>query len=152
MYSAVHERMGSRRMRGSRPPRRPPRQTSHTRTKQVAMRVCSVHGCPEVYPRDEGTRCARHRAIADRARGTAHQRGYTSKGHQNFRREVLHRDPVCVICHLRLSTIADHYPHSRRELIELAMNPDDPTRGRGLCKPCHDRHTATEQPGGWHTP
>ena len=114
------------------------------------MRVCSVHGCGEIYPRHEGTRCATHRAEADRRRGTATERGYTSKGHQAFRRAVISADPVCVACRLRPSTIADHYPHSRKELIELSLNPNDPAYGRGLCKPCHDRETAANQPGGWN--
>jgi len=116
------------------------------------MRVCSVHGCPEVYPKHEGTRCGRHRALADRARGTAHQRGYTSRGHQEFRRQVLHRDPVCVACHIKVSTVADHHPHSRRELVELGLNPNDPQHGRALCASCHGTATAAGQPGGWYTP
>ena len=114
------------------------------------MRVCSVSGCPEIYPTSEGSRCHRHRAEADRRRGTATERGYTSKGHAAFRRAVISADPVCVACHLRPSTVADHYPHSRRELIELGLNPNDPQYGRGLCKSCHDRETAANQPGGWN--
>lgn len=114
------------------------------------MRVCSVHGCPELYPATEGSRCPRHRADADKARGTATQRGYNSQGHQHFRRTVIHRDPVCVACNIAITTVADHYPHSRKELIELGLDPNDPQYGRGLCKPCHDSETAANQPGGWH--
>jgi 5-methylcytosine-specific restriction enzyme A len=113
------------------------------------VRVCSVHGCPELYPSTEGSRCRRHRRQADRARGTAAQRGYNSSGHERFRAEVLHRDPICVACGLAESTVADHHPRSRRELIALDLDPNDPEHGRGLCKPCHDRATAEHQPGGW---
>lgn len=112
------------------------------------MRVCSVPGCPTIYPRAEGTRCATHRRKADRARG---DRGYSTKGHRTFRTHVIQRDPICVLCNLAPSTIADHHPHSRKELIELRLNPNDPRYGRGLCKTCHDRETARNQPGGWNT-
>ena len=113
------------------------------------MRVCSVHGCPTIYPTSEGSRCPEHRAEADKARGTAHERGYTGRGHQAFRNAVLTRDPICVLCHIAFSTVADHYPQSRKELIDLGLNPNDPQYGRGLCKPDHDRETAQNQPGGW---
>lgn len=111
------------------------------------MRVCSVSGCPEIYPSSEGSRCHAHRRQADRARGN---RGYGTKGHQGFRAAVIRRDPICVLCHVRPSTVADHHPHSRRELIDSRLDPNDPRRGRGLCKPCHDAETARNQPGGWH--
>lgn len=93
------------------------------------------------------SRCLTHRREASNARGN---RGYSTKGHQTFRRAVLTRDPICVLCHQRISTIADHYPHSRRALEEAGLNPNDPNRGRGLCKPCHDSETAHNQPGGFN--
>lgn len=111
------------------------------------MRVCSVPGCPTIYPRTEGTRCAEHRRQADRTRGN---RGYATKGHRTFRTAVIRRDPICVICNIAAATVADHHPRSRKELIALGMNPNDPRHGRGLCKKCHDRSTAREQPGGWN--
>lgn len=115
------------------------------------MKVCNVHGCPELF-NGPGGRCPTHTRQADRGRGTPTQRGYTSAGHQQFRGDVLTRDPICTNCHQAFSTIADHYPRSRRELIELHLNPNDPQYGRGLCKPCHDHSTAQHQPGGWNTP
>lgn len=114
------------------------------------MRVCSVSGCPTIYPRTEGSKCAHHRREADKARGTATERGYNTRGHQEFRRQVLHRDPVCVACNVAPSTDADHYPHDRRELIRLGLNPNDPNNGRGLCHSCHSKATAANQPGGWN--
>jgi 5-methylcytosine-specific restriction protein A len=116
----------------------------------MPMRVCSVTGCGTIYDNAQGSRCAAHRVEADRARGTASQRGYTGAGHRAFRTAVLHRDPICVQCRAAPSTVADHHPLSRRELIARGMNPNDPANGRGLCKPCHDRETAHHQPGGWH--
>jgi 5-methylcytosine-specific restriction enzyme A len=49
-----------------------------------------------------------------------------------------------------VSVVADHYPLSRRELIDQGLDPDDPGRGRGLCKRCHDTETAQRQPGGFN--
>ena len=113
------------------------------------MRVCSMPGCPTLYD-DTQSRCPTHRRQADRGRGTATQRGYTSAGHQAFRRAVLTRDPICVICHKALSTVADHYPLSRRELEAKGLDPNDPNAGRGLCVPCHNTETSQHQPGGWN--
>ena len=115
---------------------------------QVTMRICSVPGCPEIYPGDD-SRCPSCRKQGDRARGTATERGYTSRGHQIFRRIVLERDPICVECRVRPSTVADHYPHSRRDLLDAGLNPNDPRYGRGLCLPCHSRETTKHQPGGF---
>ena len=66
---------------------------------------------------------------------------------------MLTRDPLCVIC-LRagrtvVSTVADHWPVDRRELVARGMDPDDPSGGRGLCASCHGKETAIHQPGGW---
>jgi 5-methylcytosine-specific restriction protein A len=49
------------------------------------------------------------------------------------------------------STVADHYPRDKRELQALGLDDNDPRYGRGLCKTCHDKHTAQAQPGGWNT-
>ncbi len=114
------------------------------------MRVCSVPGCPRLYPAAEGSRCREHRRRAERARGSATERGYTSSGHLAFRAVVLARDPICVECDLAESTVADHYPLSRVELIARGMNPNDPKHGRGLCLRCHSIQTAHNQPGGWN--
>ncbi len=82
--------------------------------------------------------------------GPAH-RGY-GKAHRNeFREQVLAREPFCRLCHAP-STDADHWPRSRRELEAAGADPNDPRHGRGLCRPCHSAETAVNQPGGWHTP
>lgn len=121
-----------------------------------ALKTCPVPGCPELVT---SGRCANHEQQADRRRGTRHQRGY-SKAHTNrFRPGVLKRNPLCVCTDqthghgtecLRPSTVADHWPLSKRELQVQGMDDNDPEHGRGLCKPCHDRHTSTAQPGGWN--
>jgi 5-methylcytosine-specific restriction protein A len=111
-----------------------------------ALKVCPTNGCGTLT---NGGRCGSCTAAADRLRGTAAERGYASRGHQHFRRVVLRRDPICVLCDLHASTVADHYPTSRRDLLAAGLNPNDPSRGRGLCKHCHDTETARHQPGGW---
>jgi 5-methylcytosine-specific restriction protein A len=114
-----------------------------------ARKPCSVPGCPEIIEPGR-SRCPAHDRQADRDRGTAAERGYNSRGHQRFRQAVLAADPVCVECRQRWSTVADHWPRSRRELIDAGLDPNDPRYGRGLCKPCHDRSTGRAQPGGWN--
>jgi 5-methylcytosine-specific restriction protein A len=121
-----------------------------------ALRVCSVSGCPNLTPQG---RCDTHRAQAEGTRGTSRQRGYGRTHQARFRPQVLKRDPLCVCqtaghghtgpC-LAPSTVADHHPLSRRDLVARGMDADDPRHGRGLCAPCHNRETATRQPGGWH--
>lgn len=128
--------------------------------KPCACTGCPVHlgqPCPEIVP--SGTsRCEQCTSQAEAKRGTARQRGY-GKGHQAFRRGVLARDPYCVcddVSHghrarcLAVATVADHWPRSRRELVAAGENPNDPKRGRGLCKRCHDKSTAELQPAGWN--
>lgn len=93
------------------------------------------------------SRCEGCDRAADRARG---DRGYGSRGHRLFREAVLARDPMCKVCGRAWSTVADHHPIARRDLVDMGRDPDDPSAGRGLCKGCHDRETARLQPGGWN--
>lgn len=111
------------------------------------LRVCTVPRCPNLT---KGGYCAQHRREADQARGTAAQRGYGGRHRSRFRAGVLQRNPVCVLCKQRRATVADHWPLSRRQLVARSLDPDDPTHGRGLCKPCHDQSTAQRQPGGFN--
>jgi 5-methylcytosine-specific restriction protein A len=114
----------------------------------VARRVCSEPGCPKLTDAGRCLDCTRQ---ADTRRGTATERGYNGKGHRNrFRPAVLARNPICVLCRAARATVADHYPLSRRDLLEQGLDPDDPTYGRGLCTPCHGIETTRHQPGGWH--
>ena len=123
-----------------------------------ALKTCSTPGCPELVT---SGRCPHCHAQAEQQRGTAAERGYDAKHRRIFRTRVLRKNPLCVCTDqdhdhgaqcLRASTVADHHPLSRRELVDAGLNPNNPDRGRGLCKPCHDRHTSQAQPGGWHRP
>lgn len=112
------------------------------------LRVCTKPGCGTLC---SGGRCPAHAKAADRARGTATQRGYSGRGHARFRTLVLRRDKTCVISGCTApATEADHHPLDRNELILKGFNPDDPQHGRGLCKPHHSSETAANQPGGWN--
>jgi 5-methylcytosine-specific restriction protein A len=114
-----------------------------------AMRVCSTPGCSAVSA--SAGQCGACRTAADRQRGTARQRGYGGRAWHRARAVVLKRDAWCVLCHAHRATVADHYPTSRRDLVLMHVaDVDAPDRLRGLCKQCHDRHTAREAPGGWH--
>lgn len=114
-----------------------------------AWKVCSQPGCAELVPPGV-SRCEGCSRSADRSRGTATERGYNSAGHRRFRRAVLRKDPICVVCRSAPSTVADHYPLSRRDLVAAGLDADDPARGRGVCKRCHDQETAIHQLGGWN--
>ncbi|MFE7869748.1 hypothetical protein ACFUYE_05285 [Micromonospora humida] len=121
-----------------------------------ALKACPTIGCPELVTTG---RCPDCRAEAEARRGTARQRGYDGKHERLFRDKVLRRNPLCVCTDdthdhgsqcLRPSTVADHWPLSRRELVDAGHNANDPTRGRGLCAGCHNKHTSVAQPGGWN--
>ena len=112
-----------------------------------ALTVCSRPGCAELTT---GGRCDGCKREAEQARGSASRRGYGRTHENRFRKAVLDRDPVCRLCGKAASTVADHWPLSRRELVAKGLDPNDPQRGRGLCKPCHDRSTGRLQPGGWN--
>ena len=113
-----------------------------------AKSVCPVAGCAELT---EGGRCAKHKAEADRARGTSAERGYNSRQWRATRRALLRRDKDCRVCGQEPATVADHYPRSRKELLEMGVSdPDALYRLRGLCARCHSKETAKHQPGGWN--
>lgn len=112
---------------------------------------CSTAGCPELTSSGRCDECA---TIAEQQRGSATQRGYGKRHRQRFRAAVLERDICCTVCRAAglwvLATVADHWPLSRRELVEQGLDADDPDRGRGLCHNCHSKETAVNQPGGFN--
>lgn len=55
---------------------------------------------------------------------------------------ILRRDPICRACGAAPSTQADHIlPHAEG-------GSDHMSNGQGLCTPCHDAKTRTEQARG----
>lgn len=113
-----------------------------------ALSVCPTSGCPALTP---GGRCAECKAEAEKLRGSASSRGYGSRHRSEFRDAVLRREPSCRLCGAP-STVADHWPIDRKELVRQGLNPNDPTRGRGLCATCHGKATQAidSQRGGWN--
>lgn len=118
---------------------------------------CTDRQCRRLH---DGTgKCPSCRAAAD-TRPPASQRGYDKTHEAEFAAAVLARDVMCQcdqpgkhghgqLCH-RLAEHADHYPLSRRQLVAMGANPNDPNHGRGLCAPCHSSETARLQPGGFN--
>lgn len=114
-----------------------------------ARKVCSTTGCPTITEPGH-SRCTDHEREAEQRRGSARSRGYDRWHEARFRRAVLARDPICQLCGIAWSKHADHWPLSRRELVERGFDPNDPKHGRGLCHRCHSTETAAAQPGGWN--
>lgn len=122
-----------------------------------ALTVCTTKGCLSLVPHGRCDDCKRK---SEAQRGSASQRGYGSHHRRAFRRAVLVKHPLCVCTDtshdnhgaqcLRPSQHADHWPVDRRTLELRGENPNEPKHGRGLCGPCHSKHTSSEQPGGWN--
>jgi 5-methylcytosine-specific restriction enzyme A len=116
-------------------------------------RPCT-RGCGQPAVEGSGL-CQRHRnqqrANSDQRRPTSEQRGYGQRHRDTFRAGVFDLwgdrcledigDRLCK----RPASHADHYPHSRRELVALGHDPDDPQHGRPLCEYHHNRHTGKQQ-------
>jgi|SRR5690606_5488580 len=111
--------------------------------------ACNFPGCPELtYDRF----CRRHRREVkrgyDKQRGSASQRGYNAQW-RKARKRYLTEHPLCVECEkngrLTPATVVDHIiPHKGD--MQLFW---DESNWQPLCKPCHDRKTAT-QDGRWN--
>lgn len=113
----------------------------------MSWNICNETGCPEIT---QAPKCEAHSKQRERKRYDTRDKGYYTAGHRAFRALVLHRDPICVLCHIAIATDADHHPRDRKQLVLEGMDPNAPEHGRGLCRPCHSRETALNQPGGWH--
>ncbi|MGC4075432.1 MAG: HNH endonuclease signature motif containing protein [Rubrivivax sp.] len=111
----------------------------------AAPKPCTWPGCPSLV-RDGSGRCEKHRQLADRQRGTARERGYSSKW-ERAREGYLRANPLCRTCQaqqlLELATVVDHIvPHKG----DMGLFWDR-TNWQPLCKPCHDAKTAIEDGG-----
>lgn len=111
-------------------------------------RVCP--GCRATVPPGECPNCRpEERRDSDRRRRDSPARSH-DWGWQQTSAAFLREHRICVLCS-KPSTVADHHPRTRRELIAAAVpDPDAWHRLRPLCKTCHDRHTARTTPGGWY--
>ena len=109
-------------------------------------KVCSTPGCPAFA--DPGkSRCHAHDRQADNAR---EGRGiYSTRGHRAFRRAVLRRDPLCVLCRT-IATAADHHPRTRLELVEQGAKARTPTTPHTAAASAP--HATTKPPPTTHEP
>lgn len=108
---------------------------------------CTSPGCPRKTRTGRCDTCRTQKRTAYRRRNRR-QHDYGPRW-PAFRLNYLLANPRCVIC-ARLSTVPDHWPVSRRDLLAGGiLDPDQDQYVRPLCKPCHDRQTAIHQPGGW---
>ena len=108
------------------------------------MKVCATSGCPELT---EGTYCDTHRKqkrkASDAKRPNARQRGYGVKW-QRTRSLML---TLCPTCQCGEQATEVHHidglgPNGPRGHDYFNLEP--------LCKSCHSKRTATNQPGGFN--
>jgi 5-methylcytosine-specific restriction protein A len=109
-------------------------------------RPCRISGCAELT-RDRDGYCQGHRkafrSTQDRHRGSAASRGY-DRTWRKLRLAFITEHPLCRLCAeaglIVAGQVVDHItPHRGVEALRLARD-----NLQTLCKPCHDRKTATE--------
>ena len=93
---------------------------------------CSSPGCGQLV---QQAHCETHRGSQERDRGTSTERGYGAR-HRRWRKMVLRRDPVCVMCEqdgrTTAATVADHI-----KPINHGGARFDLSNGMALCASCH---------------
>jgi 5-methylcytosine-specific restriction enzyme A len=109
------------------------------------LKVCAVPACAELTT---STYCAKHhkewKRKAERKRPSSAKRGYTAKW-QRTRARYLRAHPACFNCGERATEV--HHLDGLGPSGPLGHSPDNL---KALCRPCHSRITADEQPGGWN--
>jgi len=97
--------------------------------------------CAKCGKRTQG-KCKRCYADRDRARGTAHERGYTADW-RKARRLYLSDNPLCKGClgrgKVNGATVVDHIEPHRGDMVLFWMR----SNWQPLCKCCHDKKTAS---------
>ena len=122
----------------------------------AAKNPCTYMGCTALIS-GSASRCEQHphqrdahRLEAERRRGSATERGYTSAW-SKARDGYIRQHPLCVHCEregfVQAATVVDHkVPHKGDKAIFW-----DSENWQSQCKMHHDRKTATED-GGWGRP
>lgn len=110
---------------------------------QKPLKPCGHPGCTELV---RNGYCDQHRREKEQRRGSAHERGYTSRW-QRARLSYLRQHPLCVMCQaegrVTAATVVDHIiPHKGDQVLFWDVNNHQP-----LCKMHHDIKTATEDGG-----
>ena len=115
----------------------------------AAKRPCNHPGCRELLPYGQSY-CEPHRKVkqqtADARRGSSSERGYTGAW-QKARKHYLLAHPLCreheSKGEIAAANVVDHIIPHRGDKDRFW----DSTNWQPLCKPCHDRKTATEDGG-----
>ena len=76
--------------------------------------------------------------VANAKRLSAHRMGY-GRQHEKWRKVILSRDPICVMCKKARATQADHIMPITRGGSQWSYD-----NGQGLCHQCHSRKTHDE--------
>lgn len=107
-----------------------------------APRPCTYPGCGVLV--SQGARCPKHHH--DKQRASANDRGYGSKW-RKARERFLYDNPLCrhheQQGQLVPATVVDHIIPHRGDLGLMWSQ----SNWQALCKPCHDKKTATEDGG-----
>ncbi len=109
----------------------------------IPLRPCNKTGCGRLT-RDKY--CPEHKPKVE-TRGSASSRGYTSKWRWASKAYLIDR-PFCVSCAAKgfphvMATVVDHRIPHRGDMALFW----DKGNWQSMCKPCHDRKTATEDGG-----
>lgn len=105
--------------------------TRYCQRHQTRNNASEYERLSEQYRADDEMKKLRNRARWTGAYGT--------------RKRVLLRDPLCKMCGHAASTICDHIVPARQVVAEFGVDEFyNVERCQGLCKPCHDYKTATE--------
>lgn len=111
---------------------------------QKPPRVCAKSGCSALTT---NTYCETHRDYSrrkwDERRNKELRKLYSTVRWYTTRRLIFERDPVCVKCHRMPSAICDHAIPAVK-WVALGNDFFDMSNLAGMCKPCHDSKTATE--------
>lgn len=116
---------------------------------RIAPRACRSPACSRTTSHVSGfcPDClSKRRAADDQRRGSAAERGYGTRW-QKARATYLASHPLCKQCGERglivRATVVDHIiPHKGDQKLFW-----DARNWQPLCKPCHDKKTATEDGG-----
>ena len=119
-----------------------------------ALTICSTPACKELVKRGKCDRCrSEARKAAERRRPTASARGYDIKWRRTAGRFLKYHDRCeCDDCML--------LPRARRPRATMVHHRDGLGPGgpnghkwfnlQAMTDEHHSKHTAREQPGGWH--
>ena len=106
------------------------------------VRLCVVRRCPNLARPGKG-RCDEHMREYERERSRRRREAtngvYKRRKWDLTRRAVLSRDPICKVCDNAISTEVDHI------IPREDGGADYDMQGlQGICTPCHQAKTATE--------